>query len=76
MEAVGALARRMPSAAPRCWTSWCQAALLGASALVMLAERSACKWARRPLDEGDGGRGGGGGDVGFASGTDACSDVL
>ncbi|XP_062267714.1 XK-related protein 5a [Platichthys flesus] len=43
MNAVGALARRMPSAAGRsgCWIAWCQAVLLGASALVIVAERSA-----------------------------------
>lgn len=47
INAVGAVARRMPSAARRgrCWISWCQAALLGASALVIVAERSARKWA-------------------------------
>lgn len=50
INAVGAVARRMPSAARRsgCWIAWCQAALLGASALVIVAERSARKWAHRP----------------------------
>uniref|UniRef100_A0A1A8LJ71 XK-related protein n=4 Tax=Nothobranchius TaxID=28779 RepID=A0A1A8LJ71_9TELE len=39
----GALVRRMPSAARRsaCWIAWCQAVLLGVSALVIVAERSA-----------------------------------
>lgn len=47
INAVGAVARRMPSAARRsgCWIAWCQAALLGVSALVIVAERSARKWA-------------------------------
>ncbi|XP_041832614.1 XK-related protein 5a isoform X1 [Melanotaenia boesemani] len=41
--AAGAVARRMPSVARRssCWIQWCQAALLGVSALVIIAERSA-----------------------------------
>lgn len=48
INAVGAVARRMPSAARRsgCWIACCQAVLLGASALVIVAERSARKWAR------------------------------
>ncbi|TNM94880.1 hypothetical protein fugu_017639 [Takifugu bimaculatus] len=43
INAVGAVARRMPSAArrSRCWIAWCQAALLGVTALVIVAERSA-----------------------------------
>ncbi|KAK2856151.1 hypothetical protein Q5P01_004886 [Channa striata] len=49
MNAAGAVARarRMPpsAAAARrssgCWIAWCQAVLLGASALVIVAERSA-----------------------------------
>lgn len=47
INAAGAVARRMPSAARRsgCWIAWCQAVLLGVSALVIVAERSACKWA-------------------------------
>lgn len=49
INAVGAVARRMPSAARRsgCWTAWCQAVLFGASALVIVAERTARKWAVR-----------------------------
>ncbi|KAI3364247.1 hypothetical protein L3Q82_011050, partial [Scortum barcoo] len=40
---ISAVARRMPSAARRsgCWIACCQAALLGVSALVIVAERSA-----------------------------------
>lgn len=47
INAVGAVARRMPSAARRsgCWIACCQAVLLGVSALVIVAERSARKWA-------------------------------
>ncbi|XP_058468620.1 XK-related protein 5a [Solea solea] len=47
MNAAGAVARRMPPAARRrrrrsgCWIAWCQAVLLGVSALVIVAERSA-----------------------------------
>lgn len=41
----GVVARRMPSAARRsdCWIAGCQAVLLGVSALVIVAERSARK---------------------------------
>lgn len=47
INAAGAVARRMPSAARRsgCWIAWCQAVLLAASGLVIVAERSARKWA-------------------------------
>lgn len=47
INAVASVARRMPSSARRsgCWIAWCQAALLGVSALVIVAERSARKWA-------------------------------
>lgn len=50
ISAAGAAGRRMPSAARRsaCWIAWCQALLLGASALVIVAERSARKWALNP----------------------------
>ncbi|XP_029984806.1 XK-related protein 5a [Sphaeramia orbicularis] len=43
ISAAGAVGRRMPSAARRsgCWIAWCQAVLLGMSALVIVAERSA-----------------------------------
>ncbi|XP_026196580.1 XK-related protein 5a [Anabas testudineus] len=43
INAAEAVARRMPSVARRsgCWIAWCQAVLLGASALVIVAERSA-----------------------------------
>ncbi|KAM4600847.1 XK-related protein 5a [Polymixia lowei] len=40
INAAGAVARRMP-AGRGCWTAWCQAVLLGASALVIVAERTA-----------------------------------
>uniref|UniRef100_UPI0037E8F8C5 XK-related protein 5a n=1 Tax=Semicossyphus pulcher TaxID=241346 RepID=UPI0037E8F8C5 len=43
INAAGAVVRRMPSAARRsgCWIAWCQAVLLGVSALVIVAERTA-----------------------------------
>lgn len=47
INAAGAVARRMPSVVRRsaCWIAWCQAALFGVSALVIVAERTARKWA-------------------------------
>ncbi|XP_059213124.1 XK-related protein 5a [Centropristis striata] len=43
MHAAGAVVRRMPAAARRsgCWVAGCQAVLLGVSALVIVAERTA-----------------------------------
>lgn len=54
INAVGAVARRMPSSVRRsgCWIAWCQAALLGVSALVIVAERSARKWAHNLAEVG------------------------
>lgn len=62
IRAVGAVARRMPSAARRsgCWIAWCQAALLAASALVIVAERIARKWAKDSGLDGSYGNGTGG----------------
>lgn len=48
MNAAAAVARRMPSVARRGarWVARCQALLFGVSALVIVAERSARKWAQ------------------------------
>lgn len=51
INAAGAVARRIPSAARRsgCWIAWCQAVLLAVSGLVIVAERSARKWGFQAL---------------------------